>query len=109
MKLNAKQVSALRDPGRYADGHGRYLSITEAGSKSWLFRYERGGRERWMGLGPTRDVGLAQARDRASRARLMLLDGIDPIDARRASKTKAVPKMTFKAAAVAYYKLNEAK
>jgi integrase len=39
-----------------------------------------------MGLGPLRDVSLAQARERARAARAKLLDGDDPIELRRAKK-----------------------
>ena len=37
-----------------------------------------------MGLGSVDDLGLAQARERAAAARRLVLDGHDPIDARRA-------------------------
>lgn len=107
MKLNSKTVATLRAPGRYADGAGLYLQVTETGVKSWIFRYERAGRERAMGLGPFRDFSLKDARERARRARVMLADGIDPIAAKHAQK--AIPHMTFKHVAVEYYKLNEKK
>ena len=107
MKLNAKTVAAIRDPGRYADGHGLYLCVTETGSKSWVLRYERGGRERMLGLGPLRDFGLAQARERARKARVQLAEGIDPIDAKRS--VKPLPTITFKQAAITYHRLHEKK
>ena len=43
------------------------------------------------------------------RHRLQLLDGIDPIDARRAERAKATQVVTFKAAAEAYNALHEQK
>jgi integrase len=59
-----------------------------------------------MGLGPFPLVGLALARDRASAARLKLLDGVDPLDERRAARTEsalaAAKAMTFKQTAEAY-------
>ena len=36
-----------------------------------------------MGLGPVDDFTLDEARERARRARQLLKDGIDPIDARK--------------------------
>ena len=102
MKLNAKQINTLRKPGRYGDGAGLYLQVSEAGSRSWILRYERGGRERMLGLGPLRDFSLADARKRAQRARVQLADQIDPIDAKRESR--AAPSMTFKQAAIQYHK-----
>ncbi len=49
--LTAIKVAKLNEPGRYADGNGLYLQVSEWRTKAWLFRFERGGRERQMGLG----------------------------------------------------------
>jgi len=104
MKLNSKTIAAIDTPGRYPDGHGLYLQVT-AGSKSWVLRYERAGRERMMGLGALHLVGLAEARKRAHRARMLLLDGLDPLAEKQAQRAvKAVPTITFKQAAKTYYK-----
>src|SRR3954449_3946474 len=83
MGLSAKGVANLKKPGRYGDGHGLYLQITPSGVRSWLLRYERNGRERWMGLGPLHTVSLTEARERARKARAQLLDGIDPLEAQK--------------------------
>ena len=94
-KLSARKIATLKKPGRYCDGHGLCLQITDAGVKSWLLRYtgyktNKKGRklERWFGLGPIHTVSLQEARERARRARLLILDGIDPIDARRAERAE---------------------
>lgn len=55
-----------------------------SGAKSWIFRYMKNGKAREMGLGPVRDVSVAEAREHASACRKLLLDGKDPIDARKA-------------------------
>ena len=109
MGLTVKGVARLSAAGRYRDGPdhpGLYLQITPAGVKSWTLRFERNGRERWMGLGPFHTVGLAQARERARAARLQLLDGIDPIDHRRQSReardVEAARHKTFFEVAQAY-------
>src|SRR5437868_7834881 len=86
MALTIKQVSKITEPGRYGDGKGLYLQVTPTGVRSWLLRYERGGRERAMGLGPVDDFTLEEARERARKARQLLQDGIDPIDARIAER-----------------------
>ena len=62
-KLTAAQAERLRDPGRHACGGGLYLQVTSTGSRSWLFRYQRHGRAREMGLGAYPVIGLAAARD----------------------------------------------
>jgi len=70
------------------DGGGLYLQVSPGG-RSWVFRYRAGNRERWMGLGPLRDVSLAEAREKASRARKLRLEGIDPLEARKLRQTAA--------------------
>ena len=72
MGLTVKGIESLKRTGRHPDGHGLYLKINANGIKSWIFRYERGGRERFMGLGPLHTVSLKAARDRARRAREQL-------------------------------------
>src|SRR5574343_1587825 len=83
-KLSARQVATLTEPGRYGDCNGLYLAISPTGSKSWIFRYLFGGREREMGCGPVAAVSLAEAREKAKAARAMLASGRDPIDHREA-------------------------
>src|SRR5262245_63862604 len=90
MKLTAKRVATLlKKPGRYPDGHGLYLVVVNARNVSWQFRYQRGGRERWMGVGPIHVLGLSAAREKAQAARLSLLNGIDPLEAKNATKAAA--------------------
>ena len=40
-RLSVKKIEKLQKAGRYPDGHGLYLQVTDTGKKSWLFRYER--------------------------------------------------------------------
>jgi integrase len=108
MTLTAKKVAKLKEPGRYSDGarSGLYLQIQSPTNRSWLLRYERAGRERWMGLGPLHLVSLKLARERTKAARLLLLDGIDPIDHRskvaEARAVEAAKDKTFAEVAAAY-------
>jgi integrase len=76
-------------PGMYADGKGLYLQVREAStggrfSKTWIYRYAASsiGRERYMGLGSYPDIGLATARARATDARKLREQQIDPIEYR---------------------------
>jgi integrase len=117
MPLTAKQIPKLIDPGRYGDGRGLYLQVTPAGVRSWLLRYERGRRERAMGLGSVDDFTLDEARERARKARQLLKDGFDPIDVRREERAKraadtavmAAANVTFKECADQYFKFHSRK
>ena len=71
-----------------ADGGGLYLQVGESSAKSWLYRFMLNGRAREMGLGSLRAVSLASAREKAARCRALLADGIDPIEARKAERSK---------------------
>jgi Arm DNA-binding domain len=113
MALTAIQVAKATKAGRYGDGQGLYLQVTHAGVKSWLLRYERHGRERWMGLGPLHTVDLKEARQKARKARQQLLDGIDPLEAKEAVRgaeaLAAARTLTFEEAARQYFNAHEKK
>jgi Arm DNA-binding domain len=99
-KLSATSVRNKSAPGLYADGHGLYLQVSAFETKAWVFRYMIEGRPRKMGLGPLHTVSLAEARKRAAEARIKVLDGVDPIENKRAkrahAKLEAAKAMTFK-------------
>jgi hypothetical protein len=109
INLTTKTVERLRKtPGRYRDSlvKGLLLVVQSETSAAWTLRYEVDGREKWLGLGGLRDVPLAAARQRAREKRLMLTDGVDPLDQRRAEraarKADALKALTFQQAAEAY-------
>lgn len=87
-KLTALKVESLSKTGRYSDGGGLYLNVSNEGTKSWLFRYQLQGLRRWMGLGSYHKVSnaLAMARANAVEKRGLLNKGIDPIESKRASQ-----------------------
>jgi integrase len=62
------------------------MQITPRGSKSWVLRFQVGGKRRHLGLGGYPDVTLSGARERARQARDMLWKGIDPVEERKASR-----------------------
>lgn len=107
MPLTVKQVAKLLEPGRYRDERGLYLQVMSSTNRSWLLRFERNGRERWMGLGSAKTFTLEEARERAREARKLLADGIDPLEAKRASKAARVlasaKVLTFRQAAERYF------
>lgn len=109
-RLTARQVQHAK-PGRYGDGGGLWLQVSASGSCSWLLRYQRHGKAHWMGLGSARVVTLADARERARLERVRLLDGIDPLQARRerhAEQRRAeASAITFREAAEAVIEARE--
>jgi integrase len=114
-KLTAAKVSRLKTPGRYGDGLGLWLQVTQSGdsvTKSWLFRYMINGRARTMGVGALHTVSLAEARVRARQARQAILDGRDPIEVRREERDEqranAHKSMTFKEATEKFLGAHEA-
>lgn len=112
-KLTVKRVAGIKDTGRYGDGQGLFLQVTATGTKSWLYRWERDGRERCMGLGSVHDVDLEEARDLAREARRAVKAGRDPIDERKAErerqKADARKLLLFRDAAQQYFDAHEAK
>jgi hypothetical protein len=65
MQLSAKRVATVaKRPGRYHDGHGLILVVVNSNNASWQLRFQRNGRERWLGLGPLHTVTLKDARER---------------------------------------------
>ena len=111
-RLSALQVTKLTKPGLYGDGGGLTLQITPTGVKSWLFRYMVDGQAFGMGLGPTHTVSLAEARKKALDARKLLIDGINPLSAKKqnqiAAALAAAKTMTFDQCAEAYILAHQA-
>ena len=100
------QVSWRRRKGVLKPEHG----VT----RSWVYRFvsPMTGKARWMGLGPTDAIGLAEARDLARAARRLVKLGADPIEHRgaavKAERDAALKdlasRMTFAECASAYQK-----
>jgi Arm DNA-binding domain len=109
--LSEREVAKFKEPGRYAVGDGAYLQISQWGTKAWVLRYVLDGKSHYMGLGPCTLVTLAEARSKARDGRRLLLDGVDPIAARRTARRKNLLSSskvkTFKECAEAYVAAHE--
>jgi len=96
-KLTARSVANLKD-GLHSDGGGLYLNASGSGRR-WVFIWRTGGRRREMGLGSAADISLATARELASAARSVVINGGDPIEVRLADRAAkqvaATPMPTF--------------
>lgn len=89
--LTPLAVRNLKDPGLHFVGEvpGLGLQVLPSGGRSWVLRVKVGGKRRDMGLGGYPEVSLADARIMARDAREKVREGIDPIEARRASRSAA--------------------
>jgi integrase len=107
-RLDGAIVGREKRPGLYGDGAGLYLAVSSPTAKSWLFRYRRGGKTHYMGLGSVKTFGLAEARERARRQRQLLADGLDPIKEREKTRLAvelgAARAVTFEKCAADYLK-----
>jgi integrase len=105
-KLTPLEVTKKTKPGYYGDGAGLWLQVSTSGSKSWIFRFTLNKKQREMGLGAVHTVTLSEARAKAKECRLILLDGKDPLEARKVTKMAdaldRAKMMTFDQCATAY-------
>lgn len=116
-RLTAREVASAKPEGdrRAAllpDGANLYLQVTrgEDGNirRSWVFRYELDGRRHDLGLGPLHALDLAEARIKARGLRQQLLDGIDPLGAKRQIKRDRLARLAAEARAMTFRACAEA-
>ena len=104
-ELSALEVGRMKIPGNHAVGGvaGLYLYINDAGARSWVLRTMVGDKRRHMGLGGFPDVLLAQAKEKARKARDDIAQGVDPIAQRKAAtsllRSQQATEKTFEQAA----------
>lgn len=103
-------------PGLYCDGNGLYLQVSNRNTRAWIFRFMMRGRARKMGLGDIDQVSLKDARKLTQAKRLLVIDGIDPIEDRKARKmalvaereARSVKATTFRQCAEGYIAAHQA-
>jgi integrase len=73
-------------PYKLADERGMYLLVRPDGGRWWRLDYRRpdSGKRNTLSLGTFPDVSLKRAREKRDEARVLLADGIDPGDKRKA-------------------------
>jgi integrase len=106
-KLSQVQIGrAMKRQCSLNDGGGLYFVSRPPNGASWIFRFSRHGKDRWMGIGQYPTVKLGDARARATDARRLLIDDVDPIENRRQqraqTKLQLVRQMTFAQCAALY-------
>jgi integrase len=88
--LSAREVDALMSKlGTHRVDENLFLQVRKDGTRSWAFRYSRGGKMRSLGLGAVRRVPYGDARQAATEYRLKLWRGVDPAEERMEAKAAA--------------------
>jgi integrase len=109
-RLTALDVARL-PVGMHHDSDGLYLQVTGAGARSWIWRFTRNGRTRYLGLGSAKAIPLKRARELAAEARRRVAEGVDPIERRReqrsAGRVEQAKAVTFKQCAESYITAHE--
>src|SRR3569832_866493 len=82
--LTATQVAAIKDENVHWVAPSLYLQVRPGqGTRSYLFRYSRGGKNQWMGLGSVDEKSFTDVRDEAAMLRVLVKRGEDPIANKR--------------------------
>ena len=98
--MPATQINKLRDitiknakskekPYPLSDGQSLYIEIMPNGGKYWRLRYRFAGKQKRIAFGVYPEVGIKEAREKASKARQLLRDGLDPSDVKRERKLQS--------------------
>jgi integrase len=105
-ELSAVQVKRMTRSGLFAVGGvaGLHLQVKLTGARSWILRAKVGDKRRDIGLGGYPDVSLALARESARAARVLIRQGVDPVEDRKARqqalKVAQAKQLTFEQAAI---------
>jgi integrase len=83
MRLTDRGIAALKSKSQryevWEEGRtGLGVRVSPVGRKSWVFMYRFGGKARRMGLGTYPAVGVAEARMKHAKAKVLLEKGVDP-------------------------------
>jgi integrase len=92
-----------------SDGKGLRLQVRPDGAKYWMLRYLISGKESTAGLGRYPSIGLEEARQKATEARLLIAGGIRPAVDRRVTVARNVARSeaTFEAVADEWLERNK--
>jgi integrase len=88
-RLTDITLKQAKQGDRLCDGDGLNFTCTAPGRGSWVYRYGRWGKVRYMGLGSYPDVSIAKARSKRDEAHQHRIEGRDPIFARDDHKLDA--------------------
>lgn len=92
MALTALEIKSLSCPEtrsqiKKSDGKGLFLLVKSNQSKLWRFKFKFAGKHQEMALGKYPTISLSKARELAEGARVLLAQGLNPMEERRAKKS----------------------
>lgn len=89
-EVTLKNLKPKEKSYKMADSRGLYIEVTPAGSKSWKLKYRYLGKEKKLTIGTYPIVSLKMAREKASEAKELLEQGIDPCAVKKEAKTQSI-------------------
>lgn len=81
-----KKTKPREKPFKLSDGGGLHLYVSPAGGKLWRYRFEVGGKEKLLSIGPYPAVSLLEARRARDDAKEALRLGKDPAAQKKMKK-----------------------
>lgn len=109
MALTALEVKSISCPEnqiqtKKSDGNGLFILVKSNGSKLWRFRFKYGGKHQEMAFGKYPTISLRDARLFTEKARVLLMQGINPMDERRERKRAGnTPELEFNVIALKWW------
>lgn len=106
-----RRAKAGDKPFKLADSGGLHLYVSTVGGKLWRFRYQYGGKEKLLSLGPYPAISLIDARAARDAAKSTLREGRDPSVQKKLRKLAHVTSTanTFESLAREWFNLNKGK
>lgn len=103
--ITIKQAKPKEKNYKLFDGGGLFLLVRKDGSKYWRLKYRYGGKEKLLAIGVYPDISLSDAREKRSKAKKQLMDGIDPSAFKQAQKLSRLEaaENSFEAIGIEWY------
>ena len=91
--LEIKSISCPSDKKQIkkSDGNGLFLLVKNNNSKLWRLRYKYAGKHQEMALGKYPTISLHEARKMSEEARVLLMQGVNPMEERKERKRTSNP------------------
>lgn len=86
--LFTRSISNFHLHYKLSDSGGLYLLVMPSGGKYWRLKYRVFGKEKLLSIDTYQIITLAEARGRSLQAKKLLVDNIDPSQAKREAKLK---------------------